>query len=82
MSLSRRDSAGNLTVPKEKDIIGVDGTGGGARMTPQQIKTALKIHKIAQEKEEDFEKIAINLGLNIDAMALDIVSAPSPTNRR
>ena len=75
------DSRGQLQPPKE--IAGVDGMGfGGERMTPQQIKTALKIHKLAKEKEEDFEKIASNLGLDIDKMALDIVSAPSPTNRR
>ena len=74
-------SRGQLQPPKE--IVGVDGMGfGGERMTPQQIKTALKIHKMAKEKEEDFEKIASNLGLDIDKMALDIVSAPSPTNRR
>ena len=79
-SIMSVDSGGNLAPPKE--IAGVDGMGGGERMTPQQIKTALKIHKAAKEKEEDFEKIASNLGLNIEQMALDIVSAPSPTNRR
>ena len=51
-------------------------------MTPQQIKTALKIHKDACEKEADFEAIAMDLGLNIEQIALDIVSAPSPTNCR
>ncbi len=68
--------------PQEKPIVGVDGTGGGERMTPQQIKTALKIHKMAAEKEADFESIATKLGLNIEQLALQIVSAPSPTNRR
>ena len=51
-------------------------------MTPQQIKTALKIHQLAAEKEADFESIATQLGLDIEGMALQIVSEPSPTNRR
>lgn len=37
---------------------------------------------MAAEKEADFESIAMTLGLNIEKMALDIVSKPSPTNRR
>jgi len=63
------DANGNLMPPKEKEVR-IDGTGGGERMTPQQIKTALKIHKLAQEKEEDFEKIASNLGIDIEKLAL------------
>ena len=54
--------------------IGVDGKDGkGEQMTPQQIKTALKIHQLAAEKEADFESIAMQLGLNIEEMALNIV---------
>lgn len=42
--LYRQDSAGFLKKPK-KECIGVDGKDGlGEQMTPQQIKTALKIH--------------------------------------
>ena len=37
---------------------------------------------MAAEKEADFESIARTLGLDIEKMALKIVSAPSPTNRR
>ena len=39
----RQDSTGHLKKPRE--VIGVDGKDGkGEMMTPQQIKTALKIH--------------------------------------
>ena len=62
--------------------MGVDGIGGGERLTPQQIKTALKIHKASKEKEDDFEGIAKLVGLDIQKMAIDIVEAPSPNNRR
>lgn len=51
-------------------------------MTPQQIKTALKINQIAAEREAEFESIAETLGLDIDRIALELVSAPSPTGRR
>lgn len=54
----------------------------GDRLTPQQIKTALKINQIAAEREADFESIAKQLGLDIDREALNLVSAPSPTGRR
>ena len=46
------------------------------------MKTALKLHQLAAEKEADFESIASQLGLDIDAMALKIVRESSPTNRR
>ncbi len=32
--VTRTDSRGNLMTPLEKPIVGVDGTGGGERMTP------------------------------------------------
>jgi hypothetical protein len=35
-------------------------------MTPQQIKTALKINQIAAEREAEFESIALQLGLDIE----------------
>ena len=82
-SFMRQDSHGQLMPPKERECIGVDGKDGlGEQMTPQQIKTALKIHQLAAEKEADFEAIAKDLGLDIEGMALHIVSEPSPTNRR
>lgn len=34
------------------------------------MKSALKLHQLAAEKEADFESIATQLGLDIDAMAL------------
>ena len=57
---------------KERDqCIGVDGKDGrGERLTPQQIKTALKINKDAAEKDADFESIANQLNLQIDRIAL------------
>jgi hypothetical protein len=36
-------------------------------MTPQQIKTALKINQMAAERETEFEQIARQLGLDIEA---------------
>lgn len=54
-----------------KEVIGVDGRDGfGSMMTPQQIKTALKINQIAAEREAEFESIATDLGLDIDRLAL------------
>ena len=68
---------------KERECIGVDGKDGrGEQMTPQQIKTALKIHQLAGEKEADFESIAATLGLDIEAQAYALVSEPSPKNTR
>lgn len=67
----------------DQTIVGVDGRDGlGSMMTPQQIKTALKINQIAAEREAEFESIAETLGIDIDKIALDLVSAPSPTGRR
>ena len=44
-SFTRQDSQGHLMKPKaSKECIGVDGKVSGELMTPQQIKTALKIH--------------------------------------
>lgn len=34
------------------------------------------------QREAEFESIAMQLGLEIDRIALQLVSAPSPTNRR
>ena len=37
---------------------------------------------MAGEKEADFEEIALKLGLDIEAQALQLVSEPSPKNTR
>ena len=76
---------GSETLSKKSNhlCIGVDGKDGyGEQMTPQQIKTALKIHQLAAEKEADFESIAAQLGLDIEGLAQRIVEQPSPSNRR
>ena len=45
---------------KQKACLGVVGQDGlGDKLTPQQVKTALKIHQISVEKEADFESIAV-----------------------
>lgn len=82
MSKGIREDRGN-TWRSDKEVIGVDGRdGAGVMMTPQQIKTALKINQIAAEREAEFESIAATLGLDIDRIALEIVSEPSPDGRR
>ena len=67
---SRMSTDSNGQSRQSREILGVDGIDGGELMTPQQIKTALKIHKAAQEKEDDFDGIAKLIGLDIDKMAL------------
>jgi hypothetical protein len=37
---------------------------------------------MAAEREAEFESIAMELGLDIDGIALELVSVPSPTGRR
>lgn len=56
--------------------------GNDVTMTPQQIKTALKINQEAAEREQEFESIARELGIDVEDKALKLVSLPSPTNRR
>lgn len=61
----------------------VQGTDGfGDRLTPQQIKTALKINQMAAERETEFEQIARQLGLDIEHQAQLLVAAPSPKGSR
>ena len=53
-----------------RDCIGVDGRDGtGKRLTPQQIKTALKINQGACERTDEFDNIAAHLGLPIEEIA-------------
>lgn len=68
---------------EERGCLGVDGRdGSGNKLTPQQIKTALKINQIANEREDDFDKIARDLNLKIDKIAQHIVNLPSPEGTR
>jgi hypothetical protein len=48
-------------------VLGEDGNNN--RLTPQQIKTALKINQLAAEREMEFEIIALQLGLDIEGEA-------------
>ena len=67
----------------QKDCIGVDGRDGtGKRLTPQQIKTALKINQVSTEREDDMDSIARSLGLPIDHIAQQIINLPSPDGTR
>lgn len=48
-------------------VLGTDGHGES--LTPQQIKTALKISQNAEEQENEFEELAKELGFDTEAMA-------------
>lgn len=61
-------------------VQGIDGRGN--RITPQQIKTALKANKNAAEKEDDIEPLAIELGLDVEKLAQELVDASSPKGTR
>jgi len=74
----KNNQAGN-----ESMCLGVEGKDGhGEMLTPQQIKTALKINQDAQQREAEFESIAMQLGLDIEKTAFDLVNAPSPRGKR
>ena len=59
---------------------GLDGQG--EMLTPQQIKTALKINQQAQEKQDEFEALAIELDLDVEMVAQQLIRAPSPRGTR
>lgn len=77
---------GNQTVKAwrtSRETQGLDGrTGKGTALTPIQIKTAIKVHQLASEKTEDYDVLASELELDIDADALGIISCASPTGYR
>ena len=54
----------------------------GAKLTPLQIKNGFRLHKIAEEKPEDYDLLAQELNLNIDEDALDLIEEHSPTCSR
>ena len=39
-------------------------------------------HHHAHKDDQDFESISKSLGIDIDALAMDIVGQPSPTKKR
>lgn len=66
-----------------RDCIGVDGRDGtGKRLTPQQIKTALKINQGASHKVDEFDLMAAQMGLPIEKIAQELINFPSPHGTR
>lgn len=66
-----------------RETQGLDGrTGRGATMTPIQIKTAIKVHQMAGEKTEDYDILASEMDLDIEADAIGIITCDSPTGSR
>jgi len=56
--------------------------GNGTPLTPIQIKTAIKIHQLAAEKEEDYDLLAKELELDISAEADNLLNDSSPDASR
>ena len=56
--------------------------GNGKALTPYQIKQALKINAQNAEREHEFERIATSLGIDIEKIALELISLPSPQRHR
>ena len=68
---------------KKDFLIEVDGKNGrGEKLTAHEIKHALKTNQLAAVRDCEFESIARTLNLQIDKIALDIVSLSSPTGTR
>lgn len=82
----RTDEFGGYSKPwhnSEDQTVAVDGKDGrGEILTPQQIKTALKLNQMSAEKEADFETISESLKLEIDKLALELIGRPSPAGTR
>ena len=78
--------AGDLVsraIKNYRDCIGVDGRDGtGKRLTPQQIKTALKINQGASQKVDEFDLMAAQMGLPIEKIAQELINFPSPHGTR
>lgn len=80
--ISGNDEFGGYSI-KKNYLLQVDGKNGkGENLTPQEIKTALKINQDAQMKQFDFESIAHGLNLNLEHLAQEIVRLPSPKGTR
>ena len=56
--------------------------GSGNPLTPQQVRFALKLQKENENKEEEFESIAKTLGIDVEALAGEILAKESPDGRR
>lgn len=68
LQIGKKLSGEGFTAYANRTVVqGEDGLKN--RMTPQQIKTALKINQMAAERETEFELIARQLGLDIEAQA-------------
>ena len=80
------DEQSSQTVKKWRQMMECQGMEGwdalGAKLTPLQIKNGFRLHKIAEEKPEDYDLLAQELNLNIDEDALDLIEEHSPTCSR
>lgn len=61
-------------------VLGKDGHG--ETLTPQQIKTALKIQQQAMDEENEFDDLALQIGFDPEQRAQEIINLPSPTGSR
>ena len=50
-------------------------------MTPLMIKKAIQIHQLANEKEEDYDLLAKELSLDIEADVDEVLKENSPGSR-
>lgn len=80
------DEQSSQTVKKWRQMMECQGLEGwdalGTKLTPLQIKNGFRLHKIAEEKPEDYDLLAQELNLNIDEDALDLIEEQSPTRSR
>lgn len=51
-------------------------------MTPQQIKTALKLYEDSLEQKNEFELLADSLQIDTNQIACELVALPSPDGMR
>lgn len=65
---------------QDQTATGKDGLGNA--LTPYQIKQALKINAQHAEREHEFENIAHELGIDIEKIAQNLISLPSPDHKR
>lgn len=80
------DEQGSQTVKhwrQSRECAGYEGHNGlGDPLTPLQIKTAIKIHDLAKDKEEDYERLAKDLNLEITDEIEMLLNEDSPIGSR
>lgn len=61
----------------------VQGRSGlGDELTPQQIKTALKVSQDAEVEHNEFIRLAYSLKIDVEKIAQDLIALPSPQGTR